>query len=97
MKKTKYCKSDKFPLGPNTGKFSKRFFKNVFPPHQKRLKKKIAAFKNVLKRRLTRFRLITEKYCKSEKFPIGHNTEKFFNGLSDPGLCQATGTFPKAQ
>ena len=50
MKKTKYCESKKFPIGHNTGKFSKCFFLlNVFPAHQKCvLKKNNTSFLNLL-------------------------------------------------
>ena len=60
---------------PNTGQLSKFIFIDVFPSYQKVFFWKwCKLFKFFLKRRLTRFWWITEKYCKSEKFQIGHKS-----------------------
>ena len=67
--KTKYCKSEKFQIGPNTEKIVKCFLINVFPPHQKRLLKKIIqAFFFKIKK--TSYTLLRKKikYFKYEKF-----------------------------
>ena len=68
-----YSKSEKFQIGQNTGKFSKSFFINVFPLHQKRFffLKIMQAFSKKIKK--TSYTLLrkTGKYC--EKFLRGHN------------------------
>ena len=57
MKKTKYCKYEKFQIGPKTGKFSEcLFYKRLSTEPKACLFKNNASFlKKKLKRRLTRF------------------------------------------
>ena len=77
MKKTKYCKYEKFQIGPNTGTFSKCFFYKCLSTAPK-----VYFFENnasFLKKRIkkTSYTQSNGKYCKCKKFQIGYITGKF--------------------